>query len=91
MLKARIIKILWSQKQELFKKSPDYVNLIINSEDPIVIQADIEGLEGTPYESGIFLVRRFISKFSQIAPKGIFLTKLFHPNVNEKGKYMLIH
>ena len=86
-LNARIIKILWRQQQELLKKSPDHVIPIINDEDPIDIQADIEGPEGTPYESGIFRVKLFIpSEFPQLAPKGIFVTKIFHPNVSEKGE-----
>ena len=86
-LNARMIKILWRQQQELLKKSPDHVIPIINSEDPIDIQADIEGPEGTPYEAGLFRVKLFIpSEFPQSAPKGIFLTKIFHPNVSEKGE-----
>ena len=86
-LNARIIKILWRQQQELLKKSPDCVTPIINNEDPIDIQADIEGPEGTPYESGIFRVKLFIpSEFPQLAPKGYFMTKIFHPNVSEKGE-----
>ena len=75
----------------IIEKSPYYVNPIINYEDPIVILADIEYPEGPPYEPGIFLVRIFISKFPQIAPKNIFLANIFHPNVSEKGKYVLIH
>ena len=86
-LNARIIKILWRQQQELLKKSPDCVTPIINDEDPIDIQADIEGPEGTPYEAGIFRVKLFIpSEFPQLAPKGVFMTKIFHPNVSEKGE-----
>ena len=86
-LNARIIKILWRQQQELLKKSPDCVTPIINDEDPIDIQADIEGPEGTPYEQGIFRVKLFIpSEFPQLAPKGVFMTKIFHPNVSEKGE-----
>jgi len=86
-INARMIKILWRQQQELVKKSPDCVIPIINNEDPIDIQADIEGPQGTPYENGIFRVKLFIpSEFPQIAPKGYFLTKIFHPNVSEKGE-----
>ena len=86
-LNARMIKVLWRQQQELLKKSPDCVIPIINNEDPIDIQADIEGPEGTPYESGIFRVKLFIPpEFPQIAPKGYFMTKIFHPNVSEKGE-----
>jgi ubiquitin-conjugating enzyme E2 S len=86
-LNARMIKVLWRQQQELLKKSPDCVTPIINDEDPIDIQADIAGPEGTPYENGIFRVKLFIpSEFPQLAPKGYFMTKIFHPNVSEKGE-----
>ena len=86
-LNARMIKVLWRQQQELLKKSPDCVKPIINDEDPIDIQADILGPEGTPYENGIFRVKLFIpSEFPQMAPKGYFMTKIFHPNVSEKGE-----
>ena len=86
-LNARMIKVLWRQQQELLKKSPDCVTPIINDEDPIDIQADIEGPQGTPYEAGIFRVKLFIpSEFPQLAPKGYFMTKIFHPNVSEKGE-----
>ena len=86
-LNARMIKVLWRQQQELLKKSPDCVTPIINNEDPIDIQADITGPQGTPYEDGIFRVKLFIpSEFPQLAPKGYFLTKIFHPNVSEKGE-----
>lgn len=84
---ARMIKVLWRQQQELLKKSPDCVTPIINTEDPLDIQADIEGPQGTPYENGIFRVKLFIpSEFPQVAPKGVFMTKIFHPNVSEKGE-----
>lgn len=84
---AQIIRVLWRQQQELLKKSPDCVKPIINSEDPLDIQADIEGPKGTPYEGGIFRVKLFIpGSFPQTAPKGFFLTKIYHPNVSEKGE-----
>ncbi len=82
-----IQKVLWRQQQELLKNHPDGVSIIINEEDPLDIQADIEGPKDTPYEGGLFRVRFVISsEFPQIAPKGFFLTKIFHPNVSEKGE-----
>lgn len=84
---AQIIRILWRQQQELLKKSPDGVFPVINSEDPLDIQADIIGPKETPYENGTFRVKLFISgEFPQVAPKGYFLTKIYHPNVSEKGE-----
>ena len=51
------------------------------------IQADIEGPTATPYEGGIFRVKLKIpNNFPNTAPKGIFLTKIFHPNISEQGE-----
>lgn len=84
---AQMIRILWRQQQELLRKAPDCVNPIINNEDPLDIQADIIGPKGTPYEEGIFRVKLCIpGDFPQAAPKGLFVTKIYHPNVSEKGE-----
>ena len=84
---AQIIRILWRQQQELLKKSPDCVFPVINNEDPLDIQADIIGPKGTPYENGTFRVKLFITgEFPQAAPKGFFMTEIYHPNVSEKGE-----
>ena len=86
-LNPNIIKALWRQQQELLKKSPEYVTPIINPEDPLDIQCDLEGPKATPYECGIFRVKLIISnEFPTQAPKGIFITKIFHPNISEKGE-----
>ena len=86
-INARIIRILWKQQQELLKNCPDYITPIINNEDPLDIQVDIDGPKDTPYEGGTFRVKLFIpSEFPQVAPKGYFMTKIYHPNVSEKGE-----
>ena len=85
-LSGNIIKVLWRQQQELLKKSPEYVTPIINNENPLDIQIDLEGPKATPYEGGIFRVKLLIpNDFPMVAPKGIFITKIFHPNISEKG------
>ena len=85
-LSANIIKVLWRQQQELLKKSPEYVKPIINNEDPLDIQIDLEGPKATPYEGGIFRVKLIVpNNFPIASPKGIFITKIFHPNISEKG------
>jgi len=86
-LSANIIKVLWRQQQELLKKSPEYVTPIINNEDPLDIQIDLEGPKATPYEEGIFRVKLVIpNDFPHSAPKGFFMTKIFHPNISDKGE-----
>ena len=85
-INPNIIKALWRQQQELLRKSPEYVTPIINQEDPLDIQIDLEGPKATPYEYGIFRVKLIITpEFPLSAPKGIFITKIFHPNISEKG------
>ena len=86
-INPRITRLLWKQQQELQKKNPDCVIPIINNEDPLDIQADIIGPKSTPYENGIFRVKLFIPNDFPIAPpKGFFITKIYHPNVSEKGE-----
>jgi len=82
-----IIKLLWRQQQELLTKYPDCVRVIVNSEDPLDIQADIIGPKETPYEGGIFRAKITVSSdFPYTAPKGYFMTKIYHPNVSERGE-----
>jgi ubiquitin-conjugating enzyme E2 S len=84
---SQITKILWRQQKELINKHPDGVSIIINDEDPLDIQADIEGPKDTPYEGGVFRIKIIIpQEFPQMAPKGYCITKIYHPNVSEKGE-----
>ena len=48
------------------------------------IHAEIRGPEDTPYESGYFTVKLTLTKsFPEQPPRGVFLTKIFHPNVSQ--------
>jgi len=59
------------------------VNLLTNCEDPLDIQALVEGPTQTPYEGGMYRVKICIgADFPQQPPKAVFLTKIFHPNIN---------
>jgi len=58
-----------------------------NEEDVTDVQAIIEGPAGTPYDGGFFRITlKLGSDFPQAPPKGYFLTKIFHPNVSQKGE-----
>ena len=70
------------------------VKVIINETDITDIQAEISGPAGTPYENGVYKCKLAVEgDFPESAPKGkisiilgYFMTKIFHPNVSEKGE-----
>lgn len=46
-------------------------------------QAELEGPQGTPYESKFFRLKLVLGvDFPQSPPRGFFLTKIYHPNVD---------
>ncbi|KAF0980578.1 hypothetical protein FDP41_013061 [Naegleria fowleri] len=49
------------------------------------IYACIDGPQGTPFESGKFVVKLVLDQeFPTKPPKGYFVTKIFHPNVSPR-------
>ena len=83
----KILKALYKQELNLKNNPVSGINFHFNENDTTDIQADIEGPEATPYEGGIFrVVIKITPNFPNVAPKGIFLTKIFHPNISEQGE-----
>jgi len=65
----------------------DDIQIIINETNLADVQAWIRGPDGTPYENGYFKVKLLLTKeFPTVAPKGLFVTKMFHPNVAANGE-----
>jgi ubiquitin-conjugating enzyme E2 S len=72
--------------QKMVSEPQTGIRLIVNEKDLTDIQADIEGPTGTPYEGGVFRCKLVIgSEFPAAPPRGLFLTKIFHPNVSGTG------
>jgi ubiquitin-conjugating enzyme E2 S len=79
--------VIAKQLAELQSKAPDGVTPHMNEANILDVQADIIGPIGTPYQGGLFRVKLVIEgDFPNNPPKGFFLTKIFHPNVSEKGE-----
>jgi len=86
-INPRVIQVIQRQVTELVKRPVDSVQYVLNEADILDIQADIIGPIGTPYAGGAFRCKLVLSsEFPKIPPKGYFLTKMFHPNVSEKGE-----
>jgi len=66
---------------------PEGISIQINDDNIGTINADIDGPQGTPFEGGLFRCRLILGPdFPSSPPKGLFLTKIFHPNVSPLGE-----
>ncbi|KAJ1770408.1 ubiquitin-conjugating enzyme E2 S [Coemansia sp. RSA 986] len=72
---------------KLQSSPPEGISVRVNEDAITDIEATIDGPKDTPYEGGKFLIRLTIEdSFPDTPPKGIFVTKIFHPNVSEQGE-----
>ncbi|KAJ2888386.1 ubiquitin-conjugating enzyme E2 S [Coemansia asiatica] len=86
-LSAAALRRLVGELGKLQESPPEGISVTINEDQITEINAIIQGPEDTPYERGQFHVRLTIDEsFPNTPPKGIFVTKIFHPNVSEQGE-----
>lgn len=78
------INSLTKELANLCKEPEEGITVILNEENVADIVAEIDGPEGTPYAGGAFRMKLVLpGDFPNSAPKGYFLTKIFHPNVRQ--------
>ncbi|KAJ1789315.1 ubiquitin-conjugating enzyme E2 S [Coemansia sp. RSA 2399] len=81
------LRRLVSELSKLQSSPPEGISVSVNEDVITDIEATIDGPKDTPYEGGKFLIRLTIDEnFPDTPPKGIFVTKIFHPNVSEQGE-----
>eukprot|EP00047_Mylnosiga_fluctuans_P006270 m.245946 g.245946 ORF g.245946 m.245946 type:complete len:190 (-) comp14865_c0_seq1:101-670(-) len=86
-ISPQVLRRVAKEIADFSTNAPDGIKLVVNEEDITDIQAVIQGPEGTPYEGGAFRVKLVLSNdFPAAPPKGLFLTKIFHPNVSKTGE-----
>ncbi|KAJ2609540.1 hypothetical protein H4S08_004003 [Coemansia sp. RSA 1365] len=86
-LSTATLRRLISELKRLDTSPPEGIKVHINEEVLTDIKAVIDGPKDTPYEGGQFQVRLTIDdSFPDTPPKGVFVTKIFHPNVSEHGE-----
>jgi len=84
-ISPKVLHSVLRQLAGLQQEKLDGVHFVQN-EDPLDIQAFVEGPTQTPYEGGTYRVKICIgAEFPLQPPKAIFLTKIFHPNISSTG------
>lgn len=59
----------------------------LSTDNPFEVDALLFGPAGTPYAHGAFRVRlTYGEDYPAAPPRGLFLTKIFHPNVSARGE-----
>ncbi|XP_059099698.1 ubiquitin-conjugating enzyme E2 S-like [Tigriopus californicus] len=86
-LNPQVMRYLGKEIQSLHAHPLEGVRVLVNDKDITSIEALVDGPADTPYAGGRFRVRLVLGKdFPASPPKGLFLTKIFHPNVSAKGE-----
>ena len=89
----QLAKTLHKEVRDVMDQSIDGIKLIMNDTNYSIIEvyfafllifeAVIDGPKDTPFDGGRFKVKLvFPMNYPTEPPKGYFLTKIFHPNVN---------
>jgi ubiquitin-conjugating enzyme E2 S len=87
-LPPRTLARVAREVRDLLKKAPEGTRIVVDADTGLPanlgeITAEIEGPEGTPYSGRHFQLKLVLSgDFPNSPPKGFFLTKIYHPNVD---------
>ncbi|CAB9516736.1 enzyme E2 S [Seminavis robusta] len=74
--------------RDLHKNPPEGVRLVVDAQSGVPsslgeVVAEIQGPQDTPYEGKFFQLKLVLScDFPSSPPRGFFLTKIYHPNVD---------
>jgi ubiquitin-conjugating enzyme E2 S len=86
-LSVSAVRAVMRQIQDINNSPIDGIALNEPGDELSVVEADIKGPEDTPFYGGTFhVVLHLPENYPEVPPKGFFKTKLFHPNVSDKGE-----
>jgi ubiquitin-conjugating enzyme E2 S len=83
----KVMNQVLKQLAGLQESKLDGIRYLQNDENPLDIQAELEGPDETPYAGGVFRLKLTLgSDFPAQPPKAYLLTKIFHPNIAPTGE-----
>ncbi|CAI5457912.1 unnamed protein product [Closterium sp. Yama58-4] len=86
-LPPRVAREVARELKALQQSAQDGIRVTVHDDSIATVHAEIDGPEGTPYEGGVFRMKLLLGRdFPNAAPKGFFLTRIFHPNVAKSGE-----
>lgn len=87
-LAPQTIQRVAKEIKHLVTNPPDGIRYLPQEDEVLTeIHVEIAGPENTPYDGGFFQVKLSLSDgFPHAPPKGVFLTKIFHPNISTSGE-----
>ncbi|GMI31034.1 hypothetical protein TrRE_jg6918 [Triparma retinervis] len=83
-LPPQVVTRLAKEVRKLATSPPEGIKFLATEEETLgEVHAEIEGPVGTPYEGFFFELKLVLGgDFPNSPPRGFFLSKIYHPNVN---------
>jgi len=82
----KVLNAVLRQVGKLTEEKLEGVQMVMNADDPLDIQAIVEGPAQTPYAGGVYRVKICLgAEFPMQPPRAFFLTRIFHPNIASTG------
>ena len=85
------VKRITRELNELQKANPENISAAPEDDSNVFKwQGTLQGVDGSPYEGGVFFLNiQFPNDYPFKPPKINFTTKIYHPNINSKGEICL--